>query len=394
MSKSKTYMASNEKSPLSPEEIQRLTKLAAQNQTTRPTKAIQICNQVIESLTSDPAISDRMRTELSAIYIIQGNTYENLCDHQNALQAFLYSMEAVDAEKNLYAVGERLLLIAKTHTNLKNFSEALSDIYRALSIAQEIKDKFMEGKALNTLGMVYLELSEPFKALSYIQQSHDILEESDPEKVEITYPNLCLAYLKMGVLDKALDFGKKAVKNNRQNGDYNQMAISLIHLGDVYYAQEEDLKALDGFQKALEISRKFNYRCESSTALCKIGDILVSQKKYAQAQKNIEESLRTTKPFPHHPNYAECHRLLAEMFYQQKKYQQALKHHKQFHTSISQRYQRDLASRVKVLEMANNLETAHKISDALQEQNQALRRKSVCASRCRLSWNIFPDWMG
>ncbi|MBN2044896.1 MAG: diguanylate cyclase [Anaerolineales bacterium] len=360
----------------SPDEIQKLIEQAEQNQSIRPEKSIQLCERVIETLKANPELSPRLRADLSKTYLIQGNTYDNICDHQNALQAFLYSLEAVEADQKLYAVGERLIQIAKTHTHLKNYSEALSDIYRALSIAQQIEDKYLEGQALNTLGMVYLDLSEPFKGLSYIQQGHDILEESEnPENIEITYLNFCQAYLKMGVLDKALDFSKKAVQIYQKDGEYKQMTISLIYLGEVYYAREEAQKAMEAFQKALEISRKFNYQCESSTALCKLGEILLDQKKYTQAQKYVEESLRLTKEFSQHPNYSECHRLLAEMFSQQKKYQQALKHHELYHSSMSQRYQRDLASRVKVLEMANNLETANKISEALQEQNHALREE-------------------
>jgi len=376
MTKTGKFITNKDNSALSAEEIHRLVKLAAQNQTTRPNKALQICNQVISMLNVNPTLVDAHPEQKSEVYLIQGNTYLNLCDHQNALQALLYSLEAERAGKNNLAIGQRLILIAKTHTHLKNYPEALSDIYSALEIAQEIENKLLEGLALNTLGMIYLDLSEPFKGLSYIQQSHDILEESDtPENVKLTYANFCLAYLKMGVLDKALKFSKAAVKSNRDLGDYKQMAVSLIYLGEVYHTRGEDLKALEAHQKALEISRKFNYQCEASSALCKIGEILLAQKKFGQAQKYIEMSLRLTKTITDHPNYAECHRLLAEMFSLQKKFQRALRHQKQYHKSMSQRYQRDLASRVKVLEQGNNLETANKISNALKEQNEALRQE-------------------
>ncbi len=369
-----SYRAKN--SGFSLEEIQRLILLAAQNQITRADKTLQICNQVITALKSAPSLSDTLHEQMAEITLIQGNTYHNLCDHQNALQALLYSLEAVKTGKNSLSVGERLVMVAKTHTHLKNYSEALSEIYRALEIAQKIENRFLEGLALNTLGMIYLDLSEPFKGLAYLQQSHDILEESDtPEKVEITYPNFCLAYLKMGVLDKALKFGKMAVKSNRECGDFKQMAISLIYLGEVYHARGEEPNALETHQKALEVSRKFNFQCESSAALCRIGELLLAQKKFSQAQKHIEESLALAQTFTDHPNFAECHRLLAEMFSQQKKFRQALKHHKLYHTSISQRYQQDLASRVKALEQATNLETANKISHALNQQNQALREE-------------------
>ncbi|MFN2144325.1 MAG: hypothetical protein ACK2T7_03180, partial [Anaerolineales bacterium] len=127
---------------LSPEEIQRLILLAAQNQTTRADKTLQICDQVISALKSAPPLSDALHEQLAEIYLIQGNTYQNLCDHQNALQAILYSLEEVRTGKNSLAVGDRLVLIAKIHTHLKNYSEALSEIYRALEIAQRNEDRF------------------------------------------------------------------------------------------------------------------------------------------------------------------------------------------------------------------------------------------------------------
>lgn len=359
-----------------PVEIDRLILLARQHYRTEPEAAAGYCRQAIGSLEhiSNPTVLQQH--QLSESLYLLGKTHQLACDQQSALKALLQSLQIAEAQEDQAAIGERLNLIAMTHAHLKNYSEALSDIYRALAIAQQIPDKQLEGQALNTLGLIYLDLGEPFRALSYIQQSYDILEETGgPELLGEVLNSLCQAYFRLGNPEKALYYGRQAARSSHQRGDFHQYTLGLLALGQVYYAQGEEFKAMEAYQRAYEAAQKYQYVCHASTALCLAGGVLVDRKQFRSAQKNLEESLRLIQNFDQHPNFAECHRLLSELFAKQKKYQPALEHHKQYHASIAQRYQRDLNSRVKVLELANNLETANKISQALKEQNQALREE-------------------
>lgn len=340
----------------------------------QPDKAREICERTIRDLSADPATLNFFRQELSSFYLVQGESHQQTCDHQGALEAFIQSLEMIKREGDQPQIGDRLTRIAHSHAHLMNFPEALSIIYRALDMAQQGSDKLLEGKALNTIGLIYLQLTEPLKALSFIQQAFDILEQNGkPDSVSLTYHNFSRAYLNLGQYEKALQYGQKAVEHHRLTGDYHLMASNLTGIGQVYQAQQDQKKAQEAYNKALEIARKFGYHCEASMALCRIGEIRVDQKDYQAAQDSLEESLTLIHDVVQHPVYAECHRLLAELYTQQNNYEKALRSHRTYHAAIYQRYQQDLASRVRVLEMANNLETANKISEALQAQNEELR---------------------
>jgi diguanylate cyclase (GGDEF)-like protein len=358
------------------EEIERLLNLARKQHLTHPKKAANTCQQVITLLRESPDLTPQLQEQLADAYLILGKSYQIVCNHQKSLQAFFHALEHAEARQDNQAVGIQLNHIAATEAKLKNFPEALAGAHRVLGIAQKSGDTQLEVQALNTLGSIYLDLAEPFNALSFFQQAFDIMKGSvSPEVLSSTFSNFCLTHLKLGNLDKAFYYGSRAVRIARGNKNYHQLTDALLRVGQVTYARGDTDKALEAYEKALEIARRFQFPCEASTALCLIGRIQLEQKQFREANKILNESLDLTQNFSQHPNYAECHRLLAELHTQQKKYQQALWHHKRYHGSISQRYQRDLTSRVQVLELANNLETANKISEALTEQNKALREE-------------------
>jgi len=376
MENSVTQTAFETKLPSPPDGIDGLLQLARRRHRTEPYAAAEHCLNANASLEAIPNRSTRQQQQLSESYYLLGKTYQQVCDQQNALQALLQSLQIAEKQQDQAAIGARLILIAAAQANLKNYSEALSEIYRALGIAQQVADKQLEAQALNTLGLIYLDLAEPFRGLSYIQQSYDILEETGgPEQIGDCLNSLCLAYHKLGNPEKALQYGRQAARSSHQRGDYHQYAVGLLALGQVYYALKDEAKAMEAYQKAYEISQQYQFVCLASTALCLAGGVLVDRKQFRNAQRNLEESLRLIQNIDQHPNFAECHRLLSELYAQQNKFQQAYDHHKQYHASAAQRYQRDLNSRVKVLELANNLETANKISQALKEQNHALREE-------------------
>ena len=357
-------------------EIERLLKLARKQNLTHPKKAAHASQQIIAALKDVPNLSAQHQDILSEAYLILGKAYQIICNHQKALQAFFHSLELAKARHDRLALGDRLNYIAAAQASLKNFPEALADAHKVLGIAQQHGDTQLEVKALNTLGVIYLDLAEPYKALSYFQQGYDIMEGSvSPEVLGATFSNFCLTHLKLGSLEKAFYYGQRAVRISRGNKDYHLLTDALLRVGQVTFAQGDTSKALEAYEKALEIAHRYHFQCEASTALCLIGRIQMEQKQYRDAHKNLNESLDLSQNFSQHPNYGECHRLLAELHTQQKKYQQALWHHKRYHAAISQRYQRNLSSRVQVLELANNLETANKISEALQEQNKALKEE-------------------
>jgi diguanylate cyclase (GGDEF)-like protein len=356
--------------------LETLLQSAQEQHITKPHTTIHLCKQIGEALTVSPELSKSHQDELIQTYLLLGHSYRTICDHTHALSAFQQACDLLQTTENQAAVGACQIQIAEMHIRLDNFSEALLVAYRVLDTAQQLRDKNLEGQTLNTIGLIYLELSEPARALSFLHQSVDILESSGvPENLAKVNDNFCLTHLNMGAHDKALVCGQQAVTIYQEIGRYHEMAEALIHTGQVYHAKGDLPRALKSYEHAHEIACTYQYQCHDGTALFMIGRLQVEQQEFQEAQNNLEQSLRLTRSLRHHPTYGECHRLLSELFARQKKFQQALKHHQLYHAHIHHQYTKDFSSRVKVLELAYNLETTTKISEALQEQNKALREE-------------------
>lgn len=353
-----------------------LLQSAQEQHITQPHNAIHLCKQISKALTASPEVAGAYQDELIQTYLLLGNSNRTICDHTHALTAYQQACTLLQSRVNPAAFGVCQIQIAEMHIRLNDFSEALSVSYRVLDTAQQLRDKNLEGLALNTIGLIYLALSEPARALSFLQQSVDILEFSEmPGTLAKVNDNFCLTYLEIGEHGKALACSQKAVALYQESGRFHEMADALIHTGQVHHAKGDLEKALQAYEHSLEIAGTYNYECHKGTALFMIGQLQVEQRKFQDAQNNLTESLRLTRSLRHHPTYGECHRLLSDLYARQQKFQQALKHHQLYHAYIHHQYTRDLSSRVKVLELAYNLETTTRISEALQEQNKALREE-------------------
>ncbi|MEJ2758193.1 MAG: diguanylate cyclase [Anaerolineales bacterium] len=358
------------------QEFDRLKALAVQNTHTQPQKALDISKQLFNWIKTSPRKGIRQQLDLADILLIQGDVYFAIGDHPHALEKFSQSYKIAEDSKDLKEIGIRLNKIGFTNTMLKNYSEALDFLFRALKIAQQSKNKVLEGQALNHIGYIYIDLSEPTKGLSYLQQSYDILESTDSlEELGKTMFSLCHAYLNLQRYDSALHIGIQALAHFRNSEKYYLFADALSHVGRVYSGMEKFIQAEEKFLDALTLAKKYKYPREASIALSFLGKIKHMQQKDEDAEINLLESLNLAEQINLTPTLQDCHQLLAEIYANQGNFQKAYIHHKQFHQLSEQLQQLDIRNRVKVLELSHNLETTRKISDALKEQNQELRKE-------------------
>jgi len=359
-----------------PQELDRVKNLAKQNLLTKPTSAIKTTKDTINWLASIRTHKGEYLQELSDLLLIEGDAYCILGDYQQGLHVYQQSLNLIEKQSPLRELGERLSRIGAVHAQLKNYSDSLEVLFRTLEISQKVKDKNLEGQVLNNIGYIYIDLSEPMKGLSYLQQSYDILEENGTgEEIGNTINNLCLAYLKLGRYEKALSYGQRAATYFQNNEIFHLAADSWINIGRVYLAMANLEQALQALLQANHLAQTYEYHRQASIALSLIGKIQIEQKQYKEGQKNIEKSLELAEGISLHAIIADCHYLLSELYALHNNHKLAFEHFKKYHLEKEKTYQRDIANRVRVLELSHHLETAKNISEALQEQNDALREE-------------------
>lgn len=109
------------------------------------------------------------------------------------------------------------------------------------------KNSLIYGRAMNLLGLIYLDINRPKKALDSFLNGLGIREKllnSEDGFVASSLSNVSLAYTELGVFDKSIEYQQKAIdirlktNSNMIGNSYSNMASCLLRMGKVDDAEE------------------------------------------------------------------------------------------------------------------------------------------------------------
>lgn len=150
---------------------------------------------------------------------------------------------------------KQLHLEAYMYETQGDYNEALNRYFKQLKVCELYEEKlgneFLEierekGIALANIGGVYLELSEPRRALEYYFKSNLVFgsRKELESSLAVNYSNIAALYEKQSIIDSALVYYDKAIKTASENGDssllalnYGNKAISLMN--NQHYAESQ-----------------------------------------------------------------------------------------------------------------------------------------------------------
>jgi tetratricopeptide (TPR) repeat protein len=116
----------------------------------------------------------------------------------------------------------------------------------ALSIIAD-KNGLVYGRAMNLLGLIYLDINRPRKALDSFLTGLGIREKllnSEDGFVASSLSNVGLAYTELGDFEKSIEYQQKAIdirlktNSNMIGNSYSNMASCLLRMGKVDDAEE------------------------------------------------------------------------------------------------------------------------------------------------------------
>jgi len=150
--------------------------------------------------------------------------------------------------------ADSLQWLGRCQDNLGRSAEALESYRSALTFAQSIKNRRLEGTILNAMTAVYTTRGESREALSCIDQALKLAEEQGFKDLEAAVlTNRGLLQRRRGEPIAALVSLETALGINRSRGDLASEARVLIHLGTVYQELGDLDRALDRYREALGI---------------------------------------------------------------------------------------------------------------------------------------------
>ncbi|HKJ26321.1 MAG TPA: diguanylate cyclase [Anaerolineales bacterium] len=339
-------------------------------------KSLRILSQLEEWIRASDLRANKFQSELADVLFTHGKIVFTHGDYYTALNRFSESLALVNVENDMKKIGQRTKLIGRTLAYLQSYSAALSEMFHTLQIAQKLKDSALEGEVLSDIGYTYTAMREPLKGLSYLQQSYDVLVSvEDPILLAGVLDHMCFAYMITKEFDKALGNGRKAQALFKKNEAHQAQTKTLLRLGSIYMETDQTGEAIKIFREVVEITNMYPFYQERGLALCRLAQIQIKSKLYASAKEHIEASLYLAKKYHLVSGLVMCHKLLSELYHRQNEYKQAFRHYKKYHAAVQQIHKLEEANRVKVIELSGTLETARKVTGALQMQNEALRKE-------------------
>jgi CHAT domain-containing protein/Tfp pilus assembly protein PilF len=164
-----------------------------------------------------------------------------------------------------------------------------------LAIARQLKDRKLEGLALNNIGFKYGSISQGQEALKYYNQALPIAQEvGDRAGVAATLNNIGLVYHSISQPQEALKYYNQALPMIREVGDRAGVAATLNNIGLVYDNIGQPQEALKYYNQALPIIQEVGDRAGVATTLSNIGGVYRDTKQPTQAIENLQQSVQIT----------------------------------------------------------------------------------------------------
>lgn len=180
-----------------------------------------------------------------------GMVYLGLDDAPRALQYFqdaLVIRERVGEPKGLGIVLHHL---GAAQSLLGERQESLDSLDRALDFSRAAKDKQFEAYSLVEIGMIYVALADPAKALTFYEQALEIQKE-DARGRAITLDKIAQAYGLINQPAKAIEKYDEALRLWIIVGDRQGEALSFYGLARVARDQNRLDEARDRIRQAIE----------------------------------------------------------------------------------------------------------------------------------------------
>lgn len=192
-----------------------------------------------------------------------------------------------------------------------------------------VKYNEAESYALNSLGIIYRDISHYDKALEAHKQAYDIADLIGNLEQEVISLNMMgVVYRRMDVIKLALDYHKKALEiaNKVENPSKTitaSIAVSQNSMGNIYLTLKQYDLAIKEFNKSLVIEKAFNNRLGLAINYQNLGYADEAKGNLDLALKNYKRSLDYNNQINSEVGRVICYNSIGQVYIKQKKYTDA-----------------------------------------------------------------------
>ena len=207
-----------------------------------------------------------------------GNIYVSQSDYKNAIQYFERGLDLMkwyhhsgDIRKPDLAT-KLLIALGSCRFHLRQVNEAVSELTRALQLAEQVGNPELLSAAHSNLGLCYQQLEDFPKSLLHQKEQLRIAQEIGNRTSEgAAHGNLGNTFKSMGEYNKALDHYESDLGIALQTGDQMAQGQALDNLGLTCQALGEFPLAVDYHKKSLRILQSIGHTAGEGEAHAHIG---------------------------------------------------------------------------------------------------------------------------
>lgn len=210
-------------------------------------------DSIRKSIESTPGTKNKIETLYDALESLENAEQDTLISYAN--WGIRLSRKAKDRKAESQFLGIRAI----QQIRLSKYSEALKDLFSALSISESLDDSLRIGNVLNNIGNVYRATNKLDNAKDYYTRALTIQQSiGDSSGISFSYNNLGIIYMMQAKYDQGMELWGKSLEMKLAVGDSSAAAATLGNMAMYYRDIGETKKALNYLHRAeaIELATK------------------------------------------------------------------------------------------------------------------------------------------
>lgn len=287
---------------------------------------------------------------------------------------------------NLYHLTKNKLGIARCSDNLASifryagsFEKALEYHLNSLAVFDEFKDTSGIIGVKNNLGILYRNLKNNQKSISYYQAALKLALKSNNKLLSTVFNSIGSYYWYKQLNDSALYYYRKALNINPQSLLLKERhCAALNNIGNVYRSTGNLDSAIYYYEQSLLKSNQYDLKNLSAITLKNFGVIFNQLGKSNDALKYLERSILIAKKSNLKRIISDDYLLLSDIYSKQGDYRKAFEYHKHYSAIQDSIYNDEQANKITQIEVDFILQQKKMdnaiLSKNIAEQNLKIQR--------------------
>lgn len=216
--------------------------------------------------------------------------------YDSSLLLNLEGVELARQTNDSLNLAKTLVNTGTSYRNLSRLEEAVKYYEEGKRILEKYMDDAMAASLADILQLLYKELKQYDKAISYGKHAVDYFRRTDNKLLlAFSLSNLALSYINKQEFSQGLTCLNETLTLAEEIKDTAIITTCLLNLGDIYLKLGEYDKMEPYFKKAYSLNEKLNRMEEKVIILRSLSLVEMSKRNYKLAKEFAEQSLTLAK---------------------------------------------------------------------------------------------------